>query len=227
MVLKANVGISCVPWGCNARCVFKMAKNDKTRIKVDFLQEITTFWPLKMRKIWFLIKSEIWIKVKICQLKDKSRQWTCIFRSKLRMLVSRGGNPVHSRALGELHRLVVADFWVPCCELRYFVENQRSISENRKWDKHEEILSATALKFTSGRAKARSWHLLLLRGRGEPHEPRPWPIRGLCRQSRNRWRKSRHRSSGEMENVKSRKSGRTAVKLTQRWWSARDEHLYG
>ena len=154
-------------------------------------------------------------------------KWASIFRRKLRLLVSRECKLVLSRALGEPHRLVVADFWVRSRESRYFAEKSEVEVENRKWDKNEEILSATALKFTSGRAKARSWYLLLLRGQGEPHQPRPWPIRGLCHQSRNRWRKSRHRSSDEMKNVKSRKSGRTAVKLAQRWWSARDEHLYG
>jgi hypothetical protein len=40
----------------------------------------------------------------------------------------------------------------------YFVENQKSISENGKWDKNEEILSTTELKLTSWKAKATSWH---------------------------------------------------------------------
>tara|TARA_B100000795_G_scaffold255795_1_gene227739 strand:- start:1509 stop:1799 length:291 start_codon:yes stop_codon:yes gene_type:complete len=86
----------------------------------------------------------------------------------LRLLVGKNSKLVRLRALVELHRLVLADFCAWSRELRYFVENQKSISENGKWDKNVKILSTTAPKLTSWEAKATNWHQLLLRGQGEP-----------------------------------------------------------
>ena len=95
--------------------------------------------------------------------------WVSIVRILLRLLVGKDSKLVRLRALGELHRLVLADFGAWSREPRYFVENQKLISENGKWDENVEILSTTALKLTSWIAKATSWHQLLLSGQGEPH----------------------------------------------------------
>jgi hypothetical protein len=76
----------------------------------------------------------------------------------LRLLVGRYSKLMHSRALAELHRLALADFCAQSRELRYFVEHQKLISKNGKWDKNEQILSTTVFKLTSWIAKATSCH---------------------------------------------------------------------
>lgn len=114
------------------------------------------WWPLEMRKIWFQFK--LWCNQTLkCICSKLNWTWKSIFRSKLRLLVSKGSQLVHSRALDELHRLVVADFWVWSGEPRYLGWESEVDLRNGKWDENEEILSTTILELTSRNAKAMSW----------------------------------------------------------------------
>ena len=157
---------------------------------------------------------------------DRDGHWPSVFKIFLRVLGSNLCKVLESRALIELRRLALADFWVRSCVRRYCDCSLELDFRDTRCCQNEGILKATVVKLMEWAAKAMSWQPLVSIEQGYLHGLALAHFWDRRQHWRNRRPKSRIHSPGKKLRNESRKLGCTVFELVPRPWSAKHAHPY-